>query len=476
MQIPDKPQLEGLETKWQAIWDQQQTYRFVCDQSTSREQIYSIDTPPPTVSGSLHIGHVFSYTHTDLVARYQRMKGKRVFYPMGWDDNGLPTERRVQNYYAVKCNPELPYDPNYQPKYAGDVPKSLKVGDYDQISRKNFIELCGQLSTEDEKQFEKLWRYLGLSVDWSQNYQTIDQRSLQISQRAFIENYQAGQAYTKLAPGLWDVTFQTAVAQAEIEAREYPGFYHLLKFRTSKGDPVLIDTTRPELLAACVAVIVNPNDLRFKHLIGQTLISPLYDVEVPVFADEKVEVDKGTGVVMNCTFGDLVDVEWWRQFDLPNRTIIDRFGRILDFEPSWLATARAQNNYAQIKGLTINQARTKVVEQLRASSEMEGEPRPTLRMTNFFEKGDKPLEIVSSRQWYIGNGGTDPELNQQLIERGQALHFYPDFMRVRYNNWVQGLNGDWLISRQRFFGVPLPVWYPLDRQGEPLYDQPIVPA
>ena len=366
--LPDKVGVDGLEDKWRAVWDEDGTYKF--RNTRDRKAVYSIDTPPPTVSGSLHVGHVFSYTHTDVIARYKRMRGYDVFYPMGWDDNGLPTKK-------IDAKDQVP------------------------ISRKNFIELCEKLTAEDEKLFEALWRKLGLSIDWSQTYHTIGQHPRRVAQKAFLRNLARGEAYQQDAPGLWDVTFQTAVAQAELESREYPGFYHKVAFRFEDGTPIYIETTRPELLAACTSLIANPNDERYKQYFGQEVYSPLFKVKVPILAHPAAEMDKGAGIAMCCTFK---------------------------------------------------------------------------RMTNFYEKGDKPLEIVTSRQWYLKNGGTDEKLNAELIERGKELNFHPDFMRVRYENWVHGLNGDWLISRQRFFGVPFPLWYPVNASGEPDYDRPITPS
>jgi valyl-tRNA synthetase len=464
--VPEKPTLDGLEERWTAVWQDEGTYAF--DRSATREQVFSIDTPPPTVSGSLHVGHVFSYTHTDCVARYQRMRGKVVFYPMGWDDNGLPTERRVQNYFGVRCDPSLPYDPDFTPPAKPDAKKQVPV------SRRTFIELCERLVEEDEQVYEALWRRVGLSVDWAQTYTTIGHDSRVASQRAFLRNLARGEAYQQDAPTLWDVTFQTAVAQAELEARDYPGAYHRIAFGSTDG-PVYIETTRPELVGACVALIAHPDDERYQPLFGSTVRTPLFGVEVPVLAHPAAEMDKGAGIAMCCTFGDLTDVQWWRELQLPVRTIIGRDGRILRDTPDWMATAQAQAAYSQLAGKTTFSAREATVGMLRESGDLDGEPKPTQRMANFYEKGDKPLEIVATRQWYLRNGGRDADLRDTLIKRGEQLTWVPDFMRHRYTNWVEGLNGDWLVSRQRFFGVPFPLWYRLDGDGLPVHDDPIVP-
>jgi valyl-tRNA synthetase len=459
--VPDKPALEGLEDKWVARWQTDDTYAFV--RPETRAEVYSIDTPPPTVSGSLHVGHVFSYTHTDLVARFQRMRGKHVFYPIGWDDNGLPTERRVQNFYGVRCDPSVPYDPNFAPPAKPDSRHELR------ISRRNFVELCHELTHVDEKAFENLWRRVGLSVDWSSLYTTIGDESIVISQRAFLRNAARGEAYLSEAPTLWDVSFQTAVAQAELDARDYPGAYHRVAFQHA-GAPVFVETTRPELIAACVALIAHPEDERYRPLFDTTVTSPLYGVALPVIAHPAAEPDKGSGIAMCCTFGDLTDVTWWRELQLPTRVIIGRDGRILRDRPEWI---QDEDAWEAIAGKTIFTARESVVAALRVSGDLEGEPTPTVRKANFYEKGDKPLEIVSTRQWYIRNGGRDEDLKRAMLERGAELGWIPPHMKYRYDNWVSGLNGDWLISRQRFFGVPFPVWYTLDSDSEPDYDHPI---
>ncbi len=462
--VPDKPSLDGLEEKWARVWKEQDTYAF--DRTAERADVFSIDTPPPTVSGSLHVGHVFSYTHTDLVARFQRMRGKKVFYPIGWDDNGLPTERRVQNYYGVRCDPSLPYDPDFTPPEKPDPKRQLP------ISRQNFVDLCEELTHIDEQVFEAIWRQVGLSVDWNHLYTTISEVSRRASQRAFLRNFARGEAYLAEAPTMWDVTFQTAVAQAELEAREYSGFFHKIAFHGASG-PVHVETTRPELVPACVALIAHPTDARYQSLFGTTVRSPLFGVEIPVLAHEAAEPDKGAGIAMCCTFGDLTDVQWWRELRLPVRTVIGRDGRLLRETPAWLEGSVV---YAELAGKTVHTARELIVAKLRESGDLDGEPAPTQRMANFYERGDKPLEIVSTRQWYITNGGRSPELKQEFVDRGNELKWVPEHMRHRYMNWVEGLNGDWLISRQRFFGVPFPVWYPLDSDGEPDYDHPLLPA
>jgi valyl-tRNA synthetase len=464
-QVPDKPSLDGLEAKWAAVWREQGTYAF--DRTATREQVYSIDTPPPTVSGSLHVGHVFSYTHTDCIARYQRMRGKAVFYPMGWDDNGLPTERRVQNHYGVRCDPSIPYDPDFVAPDEPDPKRPLAIG------RRNFIELCTELVQQDEKAFEELWRKLGLSVDWEQTYTTIGDVARATSQRMFLRNLARGEAYSQDAPTLWDVTFQTAVAQAELEARDYPGAYHRVAYHGPDG-PVFVETTRPELIPAAVALIAHPDDERYQPLFGSTVRSPLFDVEIPVLAHPLAEPDKGAGIAMCCTFGDLTDVQWWRELQLPNRTVMGRDGRLLRDTPDWITSEAGRARYAAMAGKTVFSAREVVVTALRDSGDLDGEPQPTQRVANFYERGDKPLEIVSSRQWYIRNGGRDGALRDALVARGDEISWAPPYMQARYTNWIDGLNGDWLVSRQRFFGVAFPLWYPLDAEGQPDHDHPIL--
>src|SRR5580692_7693866 len=464
--VPDKPVIDGLEAVWSVRWEADQVYAF--DRTRPRAEVFSIDTPPPTVSGSLHVGHAFSYTHTDIVARYRRMTGMSVFYPIGWDDNGLPTERRVQNVYGVRGDASLPYDPSLAASFAPpEKPGKTEVA----VSRRNFIELCERLTALDERAFEEMWRRIGLSVDWSLLYTTISDSSRRVSQRAFLRNLARGEAYRAEAPTLWDVTFQTAVAQAELEDRDYAGAFHRVSFHAPDGSPVWIETTRPELLSACVALVAHPDDPRYQSLFGTSARTPVFGVPVPVLAHPLAEPDKGSGIAMVCTFGDLTDVTWWRELDLPLRAIIGRNGRLLSSPPADVPAPL----YAELAGKTVFSARARMVELLSSNGDLDGEPRPVTRPVKFYERGDRPLEIVTSGQWYIRNGGRDASVRARLIAAGQALTWHPAHMRVRYENWVSGLAGDWLISRQRFFGVPFPVWYPVDGSGSPVYSSPIVP-
>nr|WP_211244547.1 valine--tRNA ligase [Actinospica robiniae] len=468
MTIPEKPSVNGLDDKWARSWADAGVYRFV--PAAVREQVYSIDTPPPTASGSLHVGHVFSYTQTDILARYQRMRGKHVFYPMGWDDNGLPTERRVQNYYGVRCEPSLPYDPDFvAPELVGKKGRQQPLP----LARRNFVELCEVLTTEDEKVFEHLWRRLGLSVDWSMTYTTIGAKAQKVSQTAFLRLLSRGEAYQSEAPTMWDVDFGTAVSNAEMVDKDQQSAYHRLRF-TVDGAPVQIETTRPELLAACVALVAHPDDARYQALFGKEAVTPLFGVRVPVLAHPLAQVDKGSGIAMVCTFGDQTDVVWWRELGLATRTIIGRDGRLLQLDFSEIPCQepeKAASAYAGLVGLSATQARKAVVALLEQAGAIEGAPRPIVHPVKFYEKGDRPLEIVSSRQWFVRTVRD----KEALLARGGRITWHPAHMKARYDDWVRNLNADWLISRQRYFGVPFPLWYPLGADGEPDYAHPLVP-
>jgi valyl-tRNA synthetase len=470
--VPDKPSLEGLEAKWTERWQASGLYRF--DRTKTRAEVYSIDTPPPTVSGALHIGHCFSYAHTDITARYWRMRGREVFYPMGWDDNSLNVVRRVSVNYGVACDPTLPFDAGLEPPGPGAKQRVP-------VSRPNFVALCEQLTTELEKSYYDLWTRLGLSVDWSHTYTTIGARAERVSQHAFLRLLERGLAYTQDAPTVWDVEYRTAVAQAEIEDRELDGAFHRITFHGPAGEDLHIDTTRPELIPACVALVAHPDDARYQPLFGSTATTPLFGAPVPIRPHRLADPEKGTGLVMVCTFGDVTDVTWWRELDLPVRAAMGPDGRLLPVTwgaPGWESSdvARAQLAYDELAGRNAKQASRRIVELLRESGETVGEPKPLRHAVKFWENGTQPLEIITNRQWFIRNGGRDEELRAALLAYGSKLQWHPDYMRVRYENWVNGLSGDWNISRQLPFGVPIPLWYAVGDDGVVDWDSPLQPS
>jgi valyl-tRNA synthetase len=473
-EIPKKYDHLAVEEKWRQRWEEGGIYRW--DPTLPRDQTFVVDTPPPTVSGSLHVGHVFSYTHTDLLVRYQRMIGKNIAYPMGWDDNGLPTERRVQNYLRIRCNPQLPYDPDWKPEPGG------RGDEIEEVSRQNFIEACALVTAEDEQAFEHMWRRLGLSLDWTQQYATIDEHCRRISQLSFLDLVERDQVYQVESPTVWDVDFQTAVAQAEVEDRPQRGVFYDIRFGLEDGGRLLIATTRPELLPACIAVIAHPNDERYQPLFGTNALTPLFGARVPIRASECADPDKGTGILMVCTFGDAMDVEWWKQSGLLLKQVLGRDGRIIPVtfgEPPFESVdpGTAQQAYDELVGLNTKQARKRVAEMLGQRGSfpggdepaLVGNPQPVEQMVKCYEKGDRPLEFVPTRQWFIKT----LEHKQALLDQGDKIQWHPAHMKSRYQHWVEGLNQDWCISRQRYFGVPFPVWYPIVETGEPDYDNPI---
>ncbi|MBI4220568.1 MAG: valine--tRNA ligase [Chloroflexi bacterium] len=464
------------EARWREAWEASGIFRWDSDQP--RDRTFVVDTPPPTVSGSLHVGHVFSYTQADILVRYQRMRGRNIFYPMGWDDNGLPTERRVQNVFNVRCDPRLPYEPDLKRSPSGKKDEPPRI-----VSRRNFIELCGQVTAEDEIAFKELFQRLGLSVDWREEYTTIGQRSRAIAQRSFVDLWEKGHIYQVESPTMWDVDFRTAVAQAEVEDRQVIGAYHDIEFGVEGGGSFVISSTRPELLAACAGVAANPRDPRFQPLFGKLAVTPIYFARVPIFPAGHVDPDKGTGIEMVCTFGDQNDVQLWRANELQLRQVLGPDGRILPRVfgmPGWESANadRANRNFAAIIGLTGAQARKVVVEQLRDPANsasghgapMKAEPRLVTHSVRFFEKGERPLEYLTTRQWFVRL----LDKKDDLIDMGLRIRWRPEFMRKRYINWTENLAVDWCISRQRYFGVPFPVWYPLDGEGQPIYSRPIV--
>ncbi|MCQ2574812.1 MAG: valine--tRNA ligase [Alphaproteobacteria bacterium] len=468
--LDDKLNFETIEQRCMDYWQDNNIYAY--DKDAPRDNTYVVDTPPPTVSGSLHIGHIMSYTQTDIKVRWQRMNGKAIFFPIGWDDNGLPTERRVQNYYGVSCDADLPYDPNFVPAHVEDV-KELKA-----ISRKNFVETCNLLTQNDEQVFENIFRRIGHSYDWNLKYSTISPTAIKVSQKSFLKLVQKGFCKCVEAPTMWDVDFQSAIAQAEIEDRETAGFFHDIRFNIQgeDGEFIKIATTRPEFLPACIAVVAHPDDERYQKYFGKTAIVPLFNIPVPIIASEHAEKDKGTGILMVCTFGDAADVAWWKKSGLPIKQIIGKDGCIIPLEYGTgnfvsLNVPVAKNYYDQIAGLPVKKARAKIVDFLRETGDLLAEPRALTHPVKFYEKGSRPLEFVSSRQWFVDI----LRLKEALIEQGRKIQWYPSHMQLRYEAWVNGLNQDWCISRQRFFGVPFPVWYHVDANGNAVYSQPIYP-
>ena len=473
--VPDKPVLEGLEAKWDADWEASGIYRF--DETRPRAEVFSIDTPPPTVSGSLHVGHVFSYTHTDIIARYRRMAGQAVFYPMGWDDNGLPTERRVQNYYGVRCDPSLPYDPDFAAPPDAGRPSAVAKRRTPSRSAGPTSSSCARSSPPPTSEPSRTCsgasgcRWTGPAPTPPSTPTAGRSRSSpswRTSTAARPTRSRRRRCGTRPSRRRWlRPSSTTGRFRAPTTSCASPAPAALTD--------VWIDTTRPELVPSCVALVAHPDDGRYQPRFGSTVRTPVFDVEVPVLAHPLADPEKGTGIAMICTFGDTADVTWWRELNLPVRTVIGRDGRLVAEPPAAIESAEGRAAYARLAGKTAVQARKEIAAVFTESGDIDGEPRPITHPVKFFEKGDRPLEIVSSRQWYIRNGGRDDDLRQALIDRGSQMNWVPAYMQARYESWIAGLNGDWLISRQRFFGVPIPLWYSLGADGTPRWDNPIRP-
>ncbi len=411
MSLPKRYDPGTAEPNLQALWQKSGTYHFSLD---ADKPIYSIDTPPPTVSGNLHLGHTNSYSHTDFIARFWRMNGYNVFYPMGFDDNGLPTERLVEKRLGITAQ---------------------------QVGRSAFIQKCLEMSEEAERDYQALWQRLGLSVDWRYSYRTIDDLSRRTSQLSFLDLYRKGLAYRREAPTIWCPECHTAIAQAELNDLERQSEFVTLAFRLEDGETLPIATTRPELLPACVAVFVHPNDARFQRIVGQRVTVPLFEFEVPVLADVKADPEKGTGAVMCCTFGDVTDVEWWYKYNLPLKPVIGRDGTM---------TGAA----GEFAGLSVVEARRRIIEAL----DMHGlllSRQPVIQSVRVHERCDTPVEYIVTQQWFI----RVLDFKKEWLEAGEQVSWYPAHMKTRYREWVENLAWDWLISRQRYFGVPIPVWY-----------------
>ncbi len=411
MSLSKHYQPDEMEPKLQSAWESAEVYHYFSGDQVS---IYSIDTPPPTVSGSLHLGHTYSYTHTDVFARFHRMRGENVFYPMGFDDNGLPTERLVERKLGATA---------------------------EEIGRQTFIEKCLQISQEIESEYQNLWQCLGLSIDWRYTYRTIDECSRRTSQRSFIDLYQAGLVYRQEAPTIWCPECGTGIAQADVDDLERQSELVTLKFRLKNGDSLPIATTRPELLPACVAVFVHPEDKRYTDLIDQQVKVPLFEREVKVREDPAADPEKGTGVVMCCTFGDTIDKHWWYTHHLDHVEAIDRQGKMTP----------AAGEYA---GLTVEDARKSIKSRLEKDNEIL-ERQKISQIIPVHERCDTPVELIMSQQWFIQL----LEHKDRFLEIGEQIDWHPPHMKSRYRSWVENLAWDWCISRQRYYGIPFPLWY-----------------
>jgi valyl-tRNA synthetase len=435
--ITQKYNHKEIESKWQSVWHERKTYQW--EEDLPREQTFVIDTPPPTVSGILHMGHVFSYTQADFIARFQRMNGKTVFYPIGFDDNGLPTERLVEKVKKVRAS---------------------------SMPREEFITLCREVVKEAETEFARLFKSIALSIDWDQEYQTVSDRSTKLSQMSFLDLIDKDRAYRKLQPTLWDPVDATALAQAEVVDIEMKSFMNEIIFQTEAGENLIISTTRPELLPACVAVFCHPEDARYKHLAGQTAVTALFGVKVPIIADDKVDIEKGTGLVMCCTFGDTTDIDWWQNYNLPLRIILNKYGKIDGLEAlgqdNWpsVNAKLAQEYIEQIKGLKAKNAREKILELLKNDEKLLNQHEIS-HMVKCGERSSAPLEILVTSQWFIKL----LDIKQELLAQTAKCNWNPAYMKVRLDRWIENLKWDWCISRQRFFGVPFPAWHS-KRKGE----------
>ena len=409
--LPKRYNPRTREPEWRDRWREQGTHRF---QPDSSKRLFTIDTPPPTVSGNLHLGHVYSYSQTDFLARYRRMCGDNVYYPMGFDDNGLPTERLVERQLGIRAQ---------------------------EIGRERFIQICLEESDKAEEEYEALWRRLGLSIDWDYTYQSIGETARRISQWSFLDLLQKGLVYRKLAPTLWCPTCQTAIAQADVGELTRDSEYVTLAFRLPGGQTLPIATTRPELLPACVAIFVHPDDERFRHLIGQEAHLPYFDRPVPILADAAADPDKGTGAVMCCTFGDSADVTWWRTHGLP---LIEAIG------PDGHMTAAA----APLSGLKIAAARAEMKRLLRSEGLLSAS-NPTEQTVSIHDRCDTPIEYIQTAQWFVNVLAH----KERLLAAADEIEWRPAHMKARYQQWVSNLSWDWCISRQRYFGVTFPIWY-----------------
>lgn len=400
------------EKKWQDFWEQNKVYKF---DKNSEKKIFSIDTPPPTVNGKIHIGHIFSYSQAEMIARYKRMNGYNVLYPFGFDDNGLPTERLVEKKRGVKAH---------------------------QTTREEFTKFCLEETKELEKQFKNLFSSVGFSYDWDYEYSTISEKSRMTSQKSFVELYKNNHVYFSEAPALWCTECQTAIAQAELETKEIPSTFNYLRFYFEDSkDFIEIATTRPELLASCQCIFINPLDKRCSELVGKKVRVPIFDFLVPILKDDKVDMEKGSGMVMCCTFGDVTDLEWFKKHKL-------------EFKESILPNGRMSALCGKYEGLKVKAAREQIIKDLIDSGYMIKQEEIKHNVATH-ERCGTPMEITIKKQWFIDILSKKDE----YIKAGNQINWYPEHMKARYTNWIENLEWDWCISRQRYFGVPFPVWY-----------------
>lgn len=398
------------EEKWRKFWEKEKIYKF---NQNSKKKFYSIDTPPPTVSGQMHIGHAFSYSQQDFIARFRRMLEGNVFYPFGTDDNGLPTERLVEKRKNIK---------------AKDMP------------RKKFIDICTSFLKKELPLFIEDWKKVGISCDFDLYYSTINQYSQKISQKSFLDLYKKKRVYLKDAPAMWCPECKTGISQVEAQDKEIETTFNDIVFKTNNED-FIVATTRPELLPACVAVFYNPSDSRFKKLKGKKIKVPLFNFEVPIMEDKRVDKEKGTGLVMCCTFGDQTDMEWQRAYNFEIKEAINEEGKMTELA-------------GQYKGLRVKEARKKIIEDLKKAGLLKKQEE-IIHNVNVHERCGVEIEFVKSKQWFVKY----LDLKKDMLVWGEKLNWHPKYMKVRYDNWVKGLQWDWLISRQRYFGVAFPIWY-----------------
>lgn len=467
--LKEKYGFKEIEDKYNILWEGSKVYKW----NGEKDNTFTIDTPPPTISGKLHIGHIFSYCHTDFIARFQRMLGKDVFYPIGFDDNGLPTERLVEQTYKTRAK---------------------------EVGREKFIEMCHEVIEKSKQEFKELFKSVGISYDWGLEYHTISKETVTLSQMSFIDLYNKGYAYRKMQPILWYPVDKTAIAQAEIEDKVFESSLNTIVFSTEENEQINIATTRPELLPACVAVFCHPEDARYTHLIGKTAMVPITETKVPIIADDKVKIDKGTGLVMCCTFGDELDIYWQQKHNLPMKIIIDQDGRMnlqdihssviptynkeieewIPVSTAWMTGERATQMtkegvipphpgvipardagiYNEINGLKVTAARKRMIEILTKKGLLI-ESTNISHSVKCAERSGAPLEILPTYQWFI----KILEQKAQVLDKVKECNWHPSNMRKRMEVWIEGLNWDWCISRQRYFGVPFPAWYS-KRKGE----------